>query len=78
MATTEISEKNDIIYRHPVEKPEPVFSTITSNAPQRSSEKKLHFVPRSDIITDDYSQESITGYDATLMAARVTLVSSRS
>ena len=74
MATPEISEKNEGIHGSPIEKSEPVISTITSNEPQRSGDRKLHLVPRTDIITDDHSQESITGYDAALQAARVTLV----
>jgi len=74
MSSSNISEKNEKSSNAASEKTElTVKSSDEFSTPGR---ERLHFVQRSDALPEyDESQEEITGYDANLMRARVTLSS---
>jgi hypothetical protein len=74
MSSANISEKNETTSNTTPEKN--VFTVSPSDGVSTPGRQRLHFVQRSDALPEyDESQEEITGYDANLMRARVTLSS---
>ncbi|KAH8805889.1 pantothenate transporter [Xylogone sp. PMI_703] len=72
MASSEISENNVNTPQTTVEKTE--WAVASSEELPDFGRDHIHVVPRTEELPDyDKSQESITGYDATLMRARVIL-----
>ncbi len=71
MGVPEIEDQRDPISTPENEK---LASTVTSTDVAKGSDKKLHFVQRSDVLPEyDGEEENITGYDADLMRARASL-----
>jgi hypothetical protein len=79
MSSVEISEKNALEGTPQNASEDKIGLARTSSRESPTPEKEhLHFVPRSDELPaydDSQESESITGYNAALMRARVTLSS---
>jgi hypothetical protein len=73
MSSLEISEKNNTV---PTAVDDKTRTTVTDvNELPNPGKEHLHIVPRSDALPryDDSQDKAITGYNAELMAARVTM-----
>lgn len=72
MSFPNILENNETVQPRTPEKA--AIAVPSSNEVSTLGRERLHFVQRSDALPeDDQSEEGITGYDANLMRARVTL-----